>query len=168
MASRKPLVFFFFRRHKIRTSVRNGSKTFTFRFFHISFCQSIGNFENIHFQQYFFHLTPCLYHVTVKRFSESTLYNCLNIKEFLFRNGRGTWNLNDWSGTRALVHKHYSTIFAKLAKWLRDVASTYAGYEITVERRTCPTNLSQRPIEKRFFLLNVRTMSVENVFVVKP
>ena len=29
------------------------------------------------------------------------------------------------------------------------------------------TNLAQRPIEKRFLLLNGRTVSVENLFVVK-
>ena len=36
-----------------------------------------------------------------------------------------------------------------------------------VEDRTYPTNLAQRPVEKRFLLLNVWTMSVENLFVVK-
>ena len=40
--------------------------------------------------------------------------------------------------------------------------------EITVGHQRCPTNLAQRPIEKRFVLLNGLTMSVENVFVVKP
>ena len=40
--------------------------------------------------------------------------------------------------------------------------------EITVGHRRCPTNLPQRPIEKRFILLNGLTMPVENVFVVKP
>ena len=44
----------------------------------------------------------------------------------------------------------------------------YSGCEITVGYRTCPTNLAQCPIEKRFFLLNVRTMSDENLIVVKP
>ena len=43
-----------------------------------------------------------------------------------------------------------------------------AGCEITVGYWTCPTNLVQRPIEKRFLLLNVGTMSDENLFVVKP
>ena len=42
------------------------------------------------------------------------------------------------------------------------------GCEITVGHQTCPTNLAQSPIEKRFILLNVRTVSVENLFVVKP
>ena len=35
--------------------------------------------------------------------------------------------------------------------------------EITVGHPTCPTNLAQRLTEKRFFLLNVRTMPVENL-----
>ena len=44
----------------------------------------------------------------------------------------------------------------------------YAGCEITLGHRTCPANLAQRPIEKQFLLLNVGTMSVENLFFVKP
>ena len=40
----------------------------------------------------------------------------------------------------------------------------YSGRDITVGHRTCPTNLAQRPIEKRFLLFNVRTMCL---FVVK-
>ena len=44
----------------------------------------------------------------------------------------------------------------------------YPGCEIKVGHRTRPTNLAQRPIEKRFLLLNVRTMPVENLLVVKP
>ena len=43
----------------------------------------------------------------------------------------------------------------------------FSGCEITVGRRTCPINLAERPIEKRFVLLNVRTMSYENLFVFK-
>ena len=34
--------------------------------------------------------------------------------------------------------------------------------------RTCPTNLAQHPIEKRFLLLHGQATSVENLFVVKP
>ena len=49
-----------------------------------------------------------------------------------------------------------------------DHMSFYAGCEITVGHRTCPTNLAQRPTEKRFLLLNGRTMPVKNLFVVKP
>ena len=37
-----------------------------------------------------------------------------------------------------------------------------------VAHRTCPTNLLQCPIEKRFLLVNGRIMSNENLFVVKP
>ena len=44
----------------------------------------------------------------------------------------------------------------------------YSGCEITVGHRTCPANLAQIPKEKRFLLLNIRTMSDENLFAVKP
>ena len=40
--------------------------------------------------------------------------------------------------------------------------------EITVGHWTCPTNLAQHLIENRFLLLNDTTMSVKNLFVVKP
>ena len=36
--------------------------------------------------------------------SESTLYNCLNVKEFLARNRRDIWKLSDYNGTR--THNH--------------------------------------------------------------
>ena len=49
-----------------------------------------------------------------------------------------------------------------------DHMSFYAGCEITVGHRKCPTNLAQRPTKKRFLLLNGRTMPVKNLFVVKP
>ena len=39
------------------------------------------------------------------------------------------------------------------------------GCEIMVGHRTCPTNLAQRPIGKRFLLLNVRTISDENLLL---
>ena len=42
------------------------------------------------------------------------------------------------------------------------------GREITVGHRICSTHLAQSPTEKRFLLLNGRTMSVEKLFVVKP
>ena len=43
-----------------------------------------------------------------------------------------------------------------------------AGCEITGRHWTYPTNLAQRPIEKRFLLLNGWTKFVENLFFVKP
>ena len=39
--------------------------------------------------------------------------------------------------------------------------------EITVGHWACPTNSAQHPIDKQFLLLNVRTMSDENLFMVK-
>ena len=36
-----------------------------------------------------------------------------------------------------------------------------------IGHRTWPTNLAQRPIKKPFLLLNVRTISVKNLFVLK-
>ena len=59
--------------------------------------------------------------------------------------------------------------YNKKENWHKmDHMSFYAGCEITVGHRTCPTNLAQRPTEKRFLLLNGRTMPVKNLFVVKP
>ena len=57
--------------------------------------------------------------------------------------------------------------FKKTLKFTNLVNKT-SRCEITVGHRRCPTNLAQRPIEKRFILLNGLKMSVENVFVVKP
>ena len=59
--------------------------------------------------------------------------------------------------------------YNKKENWHKmDHMSFYAGCEITVGHRTCPTNLAQRPTEKRFLLLNGRTMPAKNLFVVKP
>ena len=49
-------------------------------------------------------LTVCSYHVTYAFPSESTLYSCLNVKEFLAQNRREIWSLSDCNGTR--THKH--------------------------------------------------------------
>ena len=50
----------------------------------------------------------------------------------------------------------------------QNILSLSAGCEIMVGHRACPTNLAQCSTEKLFLLLNVQTMSVENLFVVKP
>ena len=43
-----------------------------------------------------YHLTVCYCHVTYAFQSESTLYNCLNVKELLARSWHKIWSLNDW------------------------------------------------------------------------
>ena len=73
-------------------------------------------------------MTVCTYHVTYAYQSESTLYNCLNVKELLARNRRHIWNLSGCNGTRThnhLVCKWTFNHLAKLAKWLSFVVSTY-------------------------------------------
>ena len=45
----------------------------------------------------------CYYYATYVFQSESTLYSCLNVKEFLARNKRDIWSLRDSNGTR--THK---------------------------------------------------------------
>ena len=58
--------------------------------------------------------------------------------------------------------------FLKVKNSILELEKNFARCEIMVGHRTCPTNLAQRLIEKRFLLLNVRTMSDENLLVVKP
>ena len=61
----------------------------------------------------------CYYHVTYAIHSESTLYSCLNVKEFFARNRRDMQNLEDYNGTRThnhLVRKQTLNHLAKLAK----------------------------------------------------
>ena len=49
-----------------------------------------------------------------------------------------------------------------------DVYICETGFEIAVRHWACPTNLAQHLIEKQFLWLNVWTMSMENLLVVKP
>ena len=49
-------------------------------------------------------MTACSYHVTYAFQSESTLYNCLNVKELLARNRREIWSLKDCNRIR--THDH--------------------------------------------------------------
>ena len=59
--------------------------------------------------------------------SESTLYNCLNVKELLTWNRRDIWSLSDSNGIRInnyLVHKWTLNHLAKLVKWLSCFMST--------------------------------------------
>ena len=58
--------------------------------------------------------------------------------------------------------------FLTVKNSILELEKNFARCEIMVGHRACPTNLAQRLIEKRFLLLNVRTMSDENLFVVKP
>ena len=69
-----------------------------------------------------------LYHVTYEFESESTLYNCLNVKELIARTRRHIWILSDCNGTRThndLVRQRTLNHLAKLAKWLSCAVSTY-------------------------------------------
>ena len=74
------------------------------------------------------HLTVCSYHVTYAFKSESTLYNCLNIKELLPQKRREIWSLSNRNGTQThnnLVRKRTLNHLTKLAKWLNYVVSIW-------------------------------------------
>ena len=63
-------------------------------------------------------LCVCCYHVTYAFQSESTLYSCMNLKEFLARNRLEIRSLSDCNWTRThnhLVHKRTLNHLAKLA-----------------------------------------------------
>ena len=63
-------------------------------------------------------------HVTYTFHSESTLYNCLNIKELLARSRREIWSSSDCNWTRThnhLVHKRTLNHLAKLVSLFRRV-----------------------------------------------
>ena len=77
---------------------------------------------------YTMHMTICSHRVTIAFQSESTLYNCLNVKKLLARNRRDIWSLYDHNGTQTdnhLVRKWTLSYIAKLAKLLSCVVSTY-------------------------------------------
>ena len=74
------------------------------------------------------HLTICSSHVTYALQREFTLFSCLNVKELLARSRREIWSLSDcqWTQTQnLLVCKRTLNHFAKLAKTLASVLSTY-------------------------------------------
>ena len=71
-------------------------------------------------------LSSC--HVKYAFQSESTLYICMNVKEFVARSRRETWRWSDCNCTRTqnhLVLQRTLNHLAKVAKWLSCVLSTY-------------------------------------------
>ena len=68
------------------------------------------------------HLTVCSYHVKYAFQSESTLYNCMNIKELLARNRYYIWSLSDCSRTRTYNHLVRKWTLNNLVKWPNDWA----------------------------------------------
>ena len=67
------------------------------------------------------HLTVYSCHVTYTFQSESTLYSCLNVKEFLARSRHEIWILSDCNGIRTHNHLVNSTIYPN---WLKLCART--------------------------------------------
>ena len=66
-------------------------------------------------------LTACFYHAKCTFHTESTLYNCLNVKEFIPRNRCHIWSLCDCNRTRTHNHldrKRTLKPFSHLSKWL--------------------------------------------------
>ena len=62
-------------------------------------------------------LTVCSYHVTYAFLSESTLYSCLNVTEFLVQSRREIWSLSDYNWTRTHNHLVHKRTLNHLAKW---------------------------------------------------
>ena len=74
------------------------------------------------------HLTVCSCNVTYAFQIESTLYICLNVKEFLSQNRRDIWSLSDCKATRAQnrrVSKQTLNQLVKMIIWLSCILSTY-------------------------------------------
>ena len=70
----------------------------------------------------------CLMHIL----SEFTLWNCVNINEFVARNKRGIWNFSDCNGICShnhLVLKRTLNHSAKLTKWLSCIV-IFCDYEL--------------------------------------
>ena len=67
-----------------------------------------------------FRLTVCCYHVTYAFQSESTLYNSLNVKEFLARNRCYNWSVRDSNGIQSHNHlvRKQTLKFGQFGKWL--------------------------------------------------
>ena len=76
---------------------------------------------------YLYGAFDCMFLFTYAFQSESTLYSCQNIKEFLTQSRHKIWSLSDcnWTQTRNhLVHKWTLNHLVKLTKWLSCVVST--------------------------------------------
>ena len=74
------------------------------------------------------HFIVCSYHVMYAFYIESTLYICLNVKEYLGWYRHDISSLSDCNETRThkhLVCKRTLNHLAKLTKWLSCVVSTY-------------------------------------------
>ena len=74
------------------------------------------------------HLTVYSCHATYLFHSESTLYICLNVQEFLARSRCEIWRWSDCNWNRTQNHLGLKRTFnhlVKLAKWLSCVLSTY-------------------------------------------
>ena len=79
--------------------------------------------------------------------SESTLYSSLNVIELLTWNRRKIWNLSDCNKTQThnhLVHKQTPNYFAKLAKWLNCVVSTYLYGAFDCMFLSCHVRISEQ------------------------
>ena len=113
-------------------------------------------------------LTACCYYATYAFQSESTLYNCLNVKELLARSRHQIWSLSDCNWTRTqnhLVRKRRLNRLAKLTKWLSCVLSTYLYGAFDYMLLSCHVRVSEwihrvwiQIIECGFTLKHIRDM----------
>ena len=96
-------------------------------------------FCTVHFNVYSCHATYAFQ-------SESTLYICLNVKEFLPQSRCEIWRSSDCNWTRTqnhLVLKRTLNHLAKLAKWLSCVLSSYLYSAFDSIFLSCPVRISE-------------------------
>ena len=77
----------------------------------------------------------CVIIIPIYVWSESSLFVCRDIKEFLAVNRHQIWNLSTCNGRRThnhLVRKRTLKYLAKLARWLSCVVKTYLHDALTV------------------------------------
>ena len=99
------------------------------------------------------HVTVCSYHAVYMFQSESTLYSCLNVKEFLARGRHKIWSLSDcnWTWTQNhLVRKQTLNHLAKLDKWL-SVNLRTKWFWVRFQLQSCDIIVSLYPILVVYF-----------------
>ena len=87
------------------------------------------------------HLVVCYYYVAYGFQSESTLYNCLNIKELLAWKRRDIWSLSDTNGSWTHNHLVWKRSLVAVTE-ISDIASVLSkellDIQVTVECRFTP------------------------------
>ena len=95
------------------------------------------------------------YHVTYAFQSESTLYNCLNIKELVTWSRSKIWSLSDCNWTQ--TQNHWVFNLAKLTKWLSCVMSAYLYGAIDCIFLSCQRQLNHLVSLDKWLSLHLQT-----------